>query len=163
MPLRIPASHTAAPEFEYQLCFQCTSLLMPTLGGSNNGWILGPYNSHRKTRWSSGLLNLVWPRLGCCKQAEWTSRSNYSALWHCGFSYYLHTIWVPVPVLAALLPIQLPGKASGKPATNDSSFWAPAVHVGSPDWVLGSWVQPGPKCISGWKMFLSLSVTLSFK
>lgn len=42
-----------------------------------------------------------------------------------------------VQVLSALLPMQLPAKASWEVVGGGSSAWAPATHVEDPDGILG--------------------------
>lgn len=53
------------------------------------------------------------------------------------------TKWALVQILVAPFPVQFPAGLPRK-AADDTSAWAPVVHVGDLDGVLGSRLQHGP-------------------
>ena len=66
-------------------------------------------------------------------------------------------------------PIQLPANVSGEAAEGDPSAWAPVIHMGDPDGVLGFWLQSGTELAivvifrvnQWWKICLSVSLCVS--
>lgn len=72
------------------------------------------------------------------------------------------SVFVQVP--ASLLLIQIPACAPGKAAEDGPRIRGPTTHVGEPDGILGSWLEPGP-VLAVWGSELmagrSLSLTLS--
>lgn len=55
---------------------------------------------------------------------------------------YQHPTWALAGVLALLLPTELPANVPGE-TEEGPSVWDPFIHMGNPDEVLGSWLQPG--------------------
>lgn len=81
-------------------------------------------------------------------------------------------IRVPVPVLAALLPIQFPANATGKAVDAGSSAWVPAdPHWGNPEEFLtlaSAWPSPGywwasEEYTRRWKILLSVCLLSAFQ
>lgn len=74
-------------------------------------------------------------------------RLKVPVLWLNRLSHYLqcwYSIWMPVWVLAMLLPIQNHASVPGKAAENGPNCWTSGIHVENLDGRSGSWLQPGP-------------------